>query len=60
MAKGRLMADEMAEQPDVLARLVERAAEVRATGARLSGRPAACAIVARGSSDHAALLGQYC
>ena len=60
MAKGRLMADEMAEQPDVLARLVERAAEVRATGAEVVPVDlAACAIVARGSSDHAALLGQY-
>ena len=54
------MADEMAEQPDVLARLVERAAEVRATGAEVVPVDlAACAIVARGSSDHAALLGQY-
>ena len=54
------MADEMAEQPDVLARLVERAAEVRATGAGVVPVDlAACAIVARGSSDHAALLGQY-
>jgi glucosamine--fructose-6-phosphate aminotransferase (isomerizing) len=60
MAKGQLMAGEMAEQPDVLARLVERAAEVRATGAEVVPVDlAACAIVARGSSDHAALLGQY-
>ncbi len=54
------MAAEMAEQPDVLARMVERAAEVRATGAGVVPVDlAACAIVARGSSDHAALLGQY-
>jgi glucosamine--fructose-6-phosphate aminotransferase (isomerizing) len=60
MTKGQLMAGEMAEQPDVLARLVERAAEVRATGAEVVPVDlAACAIVARGSSDHAALLGQY-
>jgi len=50
----------MAEQPDVLARLVERAADVRSTGAGVVPIDlAACAIVARGSSDHAALLGQY-
>ncbi|MGO9660144.1 MAG: SIS domain-containing protein, partial [Acidimicrobiales bacterium] len=37
-----------------------RAAEVRATGAGVVPVDlAACAIVARGSSDHAALLGQY-
>jgi glucosamine--fructose-6-phosphate aminotransferase (isomerizing) len=60
MAKGQLMAGEMAEQPDVLARLVDRAAEVRSTGAGVVPLDlAACAIVARGSSDHAALLGQY-
>ncbi|MGP8209574.1 MAG: SIS domain-containing protein [Acidimicrobiales bacterium] len=60
MAPGQLMAAEMAEQPDVLARMVERAAEVRATGAGVVPVDlAACAIVARGSSDHAALLGQY-
>ncbi|MGA3221002.1 MAG: SIS domain-containing protein [Acidimicrobiales bacterium] len=60
MAKGQLMAGEMAEQPDVLARLVDRAAEVRSTGAGVVPDDlAACAIVARGSSDHAALLGQY-
>jgi glucosamine--fructose-6-phosphate aminotransferase (isomerizing) len=60
MANGQLMAGEMAEQPDVLARLVERAADVRSTGAGVVPIDlAACAIVARGSSDHAALLGQY-
>ena len=60
MTKGQLMAGEMAEQPDVLARLVERASQVRSSGAAV--RPddlAASVIVARGSSDHAALLGQY-
>ena len=60
MTKGQLMAGEMAEQPDVLARLVDRAAEVRASVAGVVPDDlAACVIVARGSSDHAALLGQY-
>jgi glucosamine--fructose-6-phosphate aminotransferase (isomerizing) len=54
------MAGEMAEQPDVLARLADRAAEVRSSLAGVvPGNLAACVIVARGSSDHAALLGQY-
>ena len=60
MTYGQLMAGEMAEQPDVLARLVERAAEVRSGVAGVvPDNLAACVIVARGSSDHAALLGQY-
>jgi len=60
VTKGQLMAGEMAEQPDVLARLVDRAAEVRASVAGVVPDDlAACVIVARGSSDHAALLGQY-
>jgi glucosamine--fructose-6-phosphate aminotransferase (isomerizing) len=60
MSKGHLMASEMAEQPEVLARLVERAAQVRASVAEVVPDDlAACVIAARGSSDHAALLGQY-
>lgn len=60
MTKGRLMAGEMAEQPDVLAGLVQRAAQVRAGVAEVvPDNLAACVIAARGSSDHAALLGQY-
>ena len=60
MTNGQVMAGEMAEQPDVLARLAGRAAEVRSSLAGVvPGNLAACVIVARGSSDHAALLGQY-
>ena len=55
-----LMAAEMAEQPEVLARLGERfeelTGEVRAV---MGGRPAGVAFLARGSSDNAALLGRY-
>jgi glucosamine--fructose-6-phosphate aminotransferase (isomerizing) len=54
------MASEMAEQPEVLERLIARASSLRALAARIVPRPlAGCAIVARGSSDHAALLGRY-
>jgi glucosamine--fructose-6-phosphate aminotransferase (isomerizing) len=60
MSNGQVMASEMAEQPDVLARLVERAAQVRAAVAGVvPDNLAASVIAARGSSDHAALLGQY-
>jgi glucosamine--fructose-6-phosphate aminotransferase (isomerizing) len=60
MTRGQLMTGEMAEQPEVLARLVERAARVRSAVAEVVPEDlAACVIVARGSSDHAALLGQY-
>ena len=60
--RGRLMAAEMAEQPVQLARLIGRFDEVaelvRAVGPtrdRLGG----ITIVARGSSDHAAVYGRY-
>ncbi len=57
---GTLMAGEMAEQPGVLARLIERfegdAARVRAI---LPERLAGIVFVARGSSDHAAVFGRY-
>ncbi len=60
MTKGRQMAGEMAQQPDVLAGLVERAAQVRSAVAAVAPDDLqACVIAARGSSDHAALLGQY-
>ena len=57
---GQLMAAEMAEQPDVLRRLVGRraaiAAQVRAVRPeRLDG----ITLVARGSSDNAAIYGRY-
>jgi glucosamine--fructose-6-phosphate aminotransferase (isomerizing) len=47
------MRREMAEQPEVLARLLSRRIEVGAE------RPAGVMIVARGSSDHAAIYGRY-
>jgi glutamine---fructose-6-phosphate transaminase (isomerizing) len=51
------MRAEMAEQPAVLERLLARADDVRVA---LDGpRPAGVAIVARGSSDHAAIYGRY-
>jgi glucosamine--fructose-6-phosphate aminotransferase (isomerizing) len=60
MTNGHLMASEMAQQPDVLAQLVDRAAQIRSmAAAAVPDDLAACVIVARGSSDHAALLGQY-
>ena len=57
---GRLMRSEMAEQPDVLARIAERFDEHvgnvrRVVPARLAG----VSFVARGSSDHAAVYGRY-
>jgi len=57
---GRQMAAEMAEQPDVLARLVARRDEfgtmVRdAVGDHVQG----IVLLARGSSDHAAIYGRY-
>ncbi len=54
------MAAEMAEQPDVLRRLVERRGEVAAAVRRLvRGRLAGITLLARGSSDNAALYGRY-
>ena len=56
------MSSEMAEQPRVLGRLVERfdaiAAQVRAVAAESSGIKGV-AFLARGSSDNSALLGRY-
>ena len=60
MSSGHLMASEMAEQPDVLAGLIQRADNIRTLVTRVIPHElTACAIVARGSSDHAALLGRY-
>src|SRR5690349_15967849 len=50
---GSEMRREMAEQPEVLARLLSRRIEVGLA------RPAGVMIVARGSSDHAAVYGRY-
>ena len=47
------MLREMAEQPEVLARLLSRRIEVGVEA------PAGTIIVARGSSDHAAIYGRY-
>ena len=60
---GLLMSSEMAEQPQVLARLVERfdaiAGQVRAVAAEQPGGLKGVAFLARGSSDNSALLGRY-
>ena len=59
---GRHMSSEMAEQPQVLASLVERfdaiAEQVQAVAARTGGLKGV-AFLARGSSDNSALLGRY-
>ena len=59
---GLHMSSEMAEQPEVLGRLVERfdsiAAQVRAVVAE-NGGVRGVAFLARGSSDNSALLGRY-
>ncbi|HEX4247360.1 MAG TPA: SIS domain-containing protein, partial [Pseudonocardia sp.] len=55
-----LMSAEMAEQPAVLARLAERFEQLSDQVAALNtARVPGVAFVARGSSDHAALLGRY-
>jgi glucosamine--fructose-6-phosphate aminotransferase (isomerizing) len=60
MNPGTLMAAEMAEQPQVIARLVERADAIAEAVRRAAPSPLeATAIVARGSSDHASVLGRY-
>jgi len=59
---GSLMAAEMAEQPERLAGLIARAADLaeRVTAvAPARDRLAAVAVIARGSSDHAAVYGRY-
>ena len=60
---GLHMSSEMAEQPQVLARLVERfdaiARQVRAVAAEQAGGLKGVAFLARGSSDNSALLARY-
>lgn len=57
---GSLMAAEMAEQPQVLADLAGRRAEIAARVRPLFDAPLAGTVVAaRGSSDHAATSGRY-
>lgn len=54
------MQQEMAEQPDVLARLVRRFdADVAAVAHVVPQPPRSVVFIARGSSDNAALLGRY-
>jgi len=60
MTAGARMAAEMAEQPEVLARLAGAATEVAATARMVAPSPlAGTTIVARGSSDHASVYGRY-
>lgn len=55
--KGERMSADMAEQPDVLRRLAGRRAEIVAS---LAGEePAGVVLVARGSSDYAAIFARY-
>lgn len=58
---GELMAAEINEQPDVFARiLVEDATRIRAAAAAVRARkPRFALLVARGTSDHAALYAKY-
>src|SRR3954451_2909121 len=54
------MAAEMAEQPRVLGALLARRADIHARVAPLADRrPAGVVLVARGSSDNAAVYGRY-
>jgi glutamine---fructose-6-phosphate transaminase (isomerizing) len=54
------MAAEMAEQPEVLGRLIERRDQIaERIGAVLPKDLSGIVLVARGSSDHAALYGRY-
>jgi len=58
--KGELMAAEMAEQPDVLARVTARApADAEAVRAVVPRPLAGVVFLARGSSDNAAVFGRY-
>jgi len=57
---GELMAAEMAEQPDVLARVTARApADTEAVRAVVPAPLAGVVFLARGSSDNAAVFGRY-
>ncbi len=57
---GRLMAEETAEQPDVWARVLDRAAGLDEVAEVLRRRdPRFVLLAARGTSDHAALYAKY-
>jgi glutamine---fructose-6-phosphate transaminase (isomerizing) len=59
-AAGALMAAEIAEQPAVLARVLEDTAAVREASARIRrAAPRFLLAAARGTSDHAALYAKY-
>src|SRR3982074_3039364 len=58
--KGRLMAAEMAEQPAILEALLRRRVEIVDQVRALLPHPlSGIVLVARGSSDHAAVYGRY-
>lgn len=60
MTQGTLMAAEMAEQPAVLGRLIDARDELVAGVRELPpAAPVRIVVVARGSSDHAAVYGRY-
>jgi glucosamine--fructose-6-phosphate aminotransferase (isomerizing) len=60
MTAGSVMAAELAEQPEVLSRLVGRhAADRDQVRALLPGRLAGTVLLARGSSDNVAVYGRY-
>lgn len=61
VAPGALMAEEIGQQPAVLAGLLaDGLADVRAVAARIAAwRPRAVLLAARGTSDHAALYAKY-
>jgi glutamine---fructose-6-phosphate transaminase (isomerizing) len=61
MTAGQLMAAEMADQPDVIGGLVARRPEIIASTRELvgTGEIAGIIIVARGSSNYAAVYGRY-
>lgn len=60
MAAGSLMAAELAEQPEVLGRLVSRhESDCDQVLAALPGRLAGTVLLARGSSDNVAVYGRY-
>lgn len=57
---GELMAAEMGQQPEVLAGLIGRRAEVvQGLRSAIAPAPVGIVLVARGSSDHAAVYGRY-
>ncbi|EID54850.1 glucosamine 6-phosphate synthetase, contains amidotransferase and phosphosugar isomerase domains [Saccharomonospora xinjiangensis XJ-54] len=59
-ASGRHMAAEVAQQPAVLAGLVQARSDIASVASRIAERPPRFALLAaRGSSDHAAIYAKY-